>query len=350
MVVIDSLVTISGFCRLPSTCNCNRRFYMKKLSFLLVLAFLTLAGCSDSDNNNINNLNNVNNTDPCSKVTCDSNSSCQLTESNNANCVCDSGYTEEDDVCINFKLVNCTWDATSGWSDPEPCEWDCVEGYVQDGTACLVTTEEVPLDGFGEITGQCGVLTPTELQTDQHYYYLNTIDFGNDTYDASDFIYLSSGGQILAETENAGGSSSWSEVFAYEMLYRCELGLLLKTETEIIYDEQGSITDILVEIDQFKIGVSVTRAMSWPRDTPLDPISTQDLLESKLLGIQESTQNVADVDVWVKQILHVLADRVEHVDVIESALEDIDPLVKGDTIIIITVTDGLDDFIYTNEI
>ena len=59
-----------------------------------------------------------------------------------------------------------------------------------------------------------------------------------------------------------------SEAFAYEQLARCELAELLHTETEIVYDTPGKITDLEVTIDAHKIGVSVVRAMTFPFGDP----------------------------------------------------------------------------------
>ena len=65
----------------------------------------------------------------------------------------------------------------------------------------------------------------------------NTIDFGDNPYDTSDYALLTAGGQEIIDDGNAGGSSLYSEVFAYEVLSRCEGAMLLKTETEVIYDD-----------------------------------------------------------------------------------------------------------------
>ena len=73
--------------------------------------------------------------------------------------------------------------------------------------------------------------------------------------DPADRPLLTPGGQRLAATPNAGGSSGLSEIFAYEQLARCEAATLLHTETEIMYDGTGKITDMEVSIDGHKIGV-----------------------------------------------------------------------------------------------
>jgi hypothetical protein len=327
---------------------------MKYLLIIVIFSFL-LISCDEESTTN-----------PCDSLSCQENASC-IISGDVAECQCDVGFDTDQESCINEKTVDCvdaapqngtsivelvtiTFDEETSWSQPANCDWDCLDGYVQDATACVEIAVEVPLDGFGDITGSCGVIDATHLESGDDFVFINTIDFTDDTYDASDFGLLSSGGQILADTENAGGSSSWSEVFSFEMLYRCEFADLLKTETQIVYDIEGSITDILVSMDEYKIGVSVTRAMSWPRDTAYELSQAISLITGKLEGIQESSINVSSEDSWKKQILHVLADRVEHVAVIQEALIQIDENIKGDTIILITVTEGLDDFIYTNEI
>ncbi len=336
---------------------------------VLVLAAVAVSGCDDKKNtnniNNPNNQNNQNNVDPCAHVDCPEHASCDPAT---GDCVCDIGFTSELDACINQKWVPCDdisppnaqtisgdvlihWDTETGWSLPETCAWECEAGYVpsEDLTACL---EEwtVPLPGFGTITGACGVLDTFELTGPDSVYFANVLDFADDVYDAGDFIHLTPGGQILAESANAGGSSGWSETFAFEVLARCELADLLKTETEIIYDIQGKITDILVSVDGYKIGVSVVRAMTYPRTEPPDPAAIRNTIERKLADILLSTQNVSEQDRWVKQVLSVMADTAAHETAVYDAWYQIDEAVRADTILYVTVTEGADDPIYTNQI
>jgi hypothetical protein len=130
-------------------------------------------------------------------------------------------------------------------------------------------------------------------------------------------------------------------------LHRCEGAVLVKTETEVLYDPVGSDkTDILVEIDGHRIGVSVTRAVAFPFDSPYPVDRAQMLLERKLTSILESSMNVVATDAWVKQILHVIAYAPMHADSIRAAWDLIDPAIRADTILLVTVTDGDDAFIY----
>lgn len=204
----------------------------------------------------------------------------------------------------------------------------------------------VPTPGFGEIRGPCGVLDEA-LTSTSPALFVNHIDFGTDPYDAADYARLSEGGREIIDDGNAGGSSLYSEVFSYELLYRCEGARLLKTETEILYDPpQGRITDVLVEIDGLKIGVSVTRAVAFPFDDPYPPERARTLMAEKLSGILESTGHVAPADAWRKQILYVIAYAEGHVAVLEDALASLDPAVRADTVVMITVSDGDDRFLY----
>jgi hypothetical protein len=212
------------------------------------------------------------------------------------------------------------------------------------------TTEDtgaatVPLDGFGQITGECGVIDLEEIDSASPFLFRNAINFA-DPYTDALFGDLSEGGQEVFNDGNAGGSSLDSEVFAFEVLHRCELAALLKTETEVVYATSGTITDLLVTVDGRKLGVSVTRAVGWPRDQPWTVEQATALLTDKLLGVQASTANVAPEDAWDKQILHIIAYAPGHADSVAAAYGGLDPSVVGDTIVYVTVSDGQDEWIY----
>ncbi|MBM4354894.1 MAG: hypothetical protein FJ109_14075 [Deltaproteobacteria bacterium] len=204
-----------------------------------------------------------------------------------------------------------------------------------------------PAEPFATVSGECGEIDLTELYSPSPFLFVNHLDFADDPYDEADFGLLCPGGQEVILDGNAGGSSILSEAFSFEVLYWCEGAQLLKTEMEIDYkDEAGKITDLLVLIDGLKVGVSVSRAVSWPKDAPYLATQAGDLLKKKLSGIQASTANVKPEDAWTKQILHVLAWSEGHATVLEEVWEGLDPSVKGDTILLVTITDGDDAFLY----
>ena len=356
----------------------RRSLLLLQFTLVLVLAF---AACDDdpktknntnnvNNTNNLNNVNNVNNTNNlCANVSCGERQSCNP---DSGLCTCSYDYTLFEGECINSRIIRCIddntpenatpiitevevhWNTDTGWENVPPdtyCAWTCDLGYAEnrDGTGCLATPEP-PLPGFGALSGDCGVLDD-ELTAPTPSYHLLVMDFGTDVYDAGDFDLLTEGGQILALSANAGGSSGWSETFAFEVLARCEFAGLLKTETQIEYvPEPGSITDILVTIDGLKIGVSVVRAMTYPRDTVPSLANYQTLLARKLEDILESSDRVLPGDAWVKQILSVMADSDVHEAVWRQAWDSLDPAITADTILYVTITNGADDPIYTNQI
>lgn len=207
-----------------------------------------------------------------------------------------------------------------------------------DGSSAL------PLAGFGAISGDCDELD-VELDAPEPSLFASAIDF-EVAYTDADRDMLTAGGQKILDDGNAGGSSLLSEVFAFEVLARCELAGLSRTETEIRYDVEGAITDLLVSIDGAPIGVSVTRAVAFPFDDPYTAEQARMLLDDKLAGVLESSANVAAADRWEKQILAILAYGPGHADALAVAYAEVDPAVAADTIVWIVVTDGADDFIY----
>ena len=253
----------------------------------------------------------------------------------------DTGTSED-----TAESADTTTDSGSGSGDATvedtAIEPDSADDTASDGSG----GPTLPLPGFGNITGACGVIDEQLLSPDPSVI-VNAIDFGTDPWDnPADLGLLTSGGQEMVADGNAGGSSLVSEIFSLEVLTRCEGATLVKTETEVVYDVSGSITDILVEIDGMKVGVSVTRAVGFPRDAAYTEATASALLTRKLAGIQESTANVSAGDRWVKQILHVIAYADQHVAAMQAAYAALDPSVKADTILWVTRSDGDDEFIY----
>ena len=200
-----------------------------------------------------------------------------------------------------------------------------------------------PLDGQGTLSGACGVLTESILLAPNPLFFNNTIDFG-ETFNEED---LTDGGQEVLDEGNLGGSSIWSEVFAFEILHRCEYAQLVKTEGEINYqDPSGKKTDLLVTIDSTSIGVSVTRAFGWPAEAPYTSEQAATLLNDKLADIPLSTSNVSEADLWSKQILHILAYTPDHAETVAEVWNTMDASIKGDTIVIVSATEGDDAFMY----
>ncbi len=208
-------------------------------------------------------------------------------------------------------------------------------------------SNELPLPGWGSINGDCGILGEQELVGSEPAMFGNTLDLESGEPDPGD---LTAGGQEILSDGNAGGSSIYSEIFSYEVLSRCEFAELVKTENEVNYqDPNGKKTDLIVSIDNVPIGVSVTRAVGWPQEDPWTPGQALELLEDKLSDIQESSANVTNADAWAKQLLHVIAFSDGHADSVAQAYNQsvsTDSDLVQDTLLMVTITDGEDAFIY----
>jgi hypothetical protein len=237
---------------------------------------------------------------------------------------------------VVFALVGC-----GGGSSEKPT----IDAAPQEIDAPAI---DAPAAALYTLSGMCGVLNDPELTGTTPLFFEDAMTFSRRYNDPADRDLLTPGGKILAETPNAGGSSGLSEVFAFEQLASCEMAGLLKTETQIVYDTVGKITDILVTIDGKKIGVSVVRAVQFPFGQPYTLENATMTITKKLEDIQLSSMNVSAQDKWVKQILAVVAYDDQHVDTVEQAWLGLSAAVKADTVLVVTATHGDDTFIYTN--
>lgn len=195
---------------------------------------------------------------------------------------------------------------------------------------------------LGSLAGPCPLLGSELLAPDPSLYF-DTLGFASgEMYTKS---ALSPGGAVLFDTPNAGGSSTESEVMSFEVLHFCEGATLVASETGVEYDAavdggMNSITDILVEIDGKKVGVSVTRAYKPTSQGAQTDSEIKSLLEKKLAGINASSARVKPAYKWVKQILHVFSFSADSTAAIDRVWPTIDATLRADTIVLVTTTTG----------
>lgn len=202
-----------------------------------------------------------------------------------------------------------------------------------------------PLGGFGTISGLCNVLDDGEWSSKSPFFFRNAIDFGTATYDPK--LFSAEAQQILDEGTR-GGSSGESEALAFEMVRRCELAKLVKSEKLIDYiDANGKKTDILVEIDGRKIGVSVVRPYHYPPSNPYTEAEALIIIKRKLEEMPLSQKNAKPENAWERSVLSAIAYNSQYADVVKSVWDNqISAETKGDAILLLTVTDGNDGFLY----
>lgn len=181
-----------------------------------------------------------------------------------------------------------------------------------------------------------------ELPNSNSSLFLNGVDFNSGFVVPDDIEELSGDAQaIYTET------FSLSETFSMQILLQELNASLLKTESEILYtDPNGVKTDFLVNIVDFKVGVTVSRAFMFPFDDPFSFDTAVTLLSDQLENIIESSENVLPEDAWQKQILYIFTSTSDNANTLQAAYESISGLLTTDTILIITVTDGDDEFLY----
>lgn len=203
-------------------------------------------------------------------------------------------------------------------------------------------------DPIGSITGMCGVLDDELTSATPHY--VDQVATYPDGWTIAMDDALSTGAQEILADGTAGGTSGYSEAFALEILHRCEGATFVKSETEIEYTTTGALTDILVEIGGERIGVSVTRAVNvtgaCTRDETYSDTRATELLTDKLMGIDESSMNVAPADAWTKQILFIHADTTAAATALMNAWGSLDAGLRADTIVYVSVSEAMDEFLY----
>jgi hypothetical protein len=199
----------------------------------------------------------------------------------------------------------------------------------------------VPADGFGIISGDCGPLDATEIESASPFIFQTAIDLPTGFDDDE----LSEGGLEMVAAGNLNAGSLYSEVFN-----RCEDAQLLLTEGEVTYtDPAGKKTDLVIDVDGYRVGMSVVRAVTWPRDTAMTVERAEELLDDKLSDILISSANVSDEDAWDKQVLHVIAYSPDHANAVVTAHGNLSDEVRADTIVWVTTTNGTDGFIYGDD-
>lgn len=201
---------------------------------------------------------------------------------------------------------------------------------------------DVPPSPFGHIEGDCDLL-PSTLAAEGSALLLNTFDFDGDPFASAD---LDPDALAIFDERNAGGSSKCSEVFSMELMDDCADASLYKTETQVAYDQEGSLIDYVMLLDERRVGVSVTRAYKGPLDTWTAEEASA-LLTKKLSGLAEASANVSAEDAWDRQVLHVWTLRPDWADMVQAAWDQLSAADKANVVVIVTLEKG-SEFVTTD--
>ena len=161
-------------------------------------------------------------------------------------------------------------------------------------------------------------------------------------------ITLSDDGVSLRDTPNAGGASVRSEVMSMEVLKRTFGATLRATEMQVwYYPPNGPITDYVCEINGEILGVSVTRAFNFADPDAFTPESARHLLNKKLQGVINSTNNVLFPG-FTRQILHVFCHSARVARTLAEQYRCVRSEKRANTIVLLTICDA--DWIYTERL
>ncbi|MFN9808255.1 MAG: hypothetical protein ACK6CU_01330 [Deltaproteobacteria bacterium] len=212
------------------------------------------------------------------------------------------------------------------------------------------TTLDAAFDPILAISGSCGTLDD-ELLDERPYSVENTSTFA-EGFHRSEGRRLSAGAQTILAEGTAGGSSGYSEAFAFEVLHRCEGAELVASETMVRYTtpSPSAIADLVVDVRSVRVGVSVTRAVTVTgmcmRDGAYSMSAASALLSRKVADLHEAATLVGPEHAWTKNLVFVYADTAEHARVMGLAWEALDASLRADTVLYVSVSESMDAFVY----
>lgn len=149
--------------------------------------------------------------------------------------------------------------------------------------------------------------------------------------------------------EDASESAALSEAVAMEFM-QASLDATLATEGSVIsYDIESEEFDYIITLAAQRVGVVVTRAVTFPFGSTYTAQAATNLLSNRLTDIAEAEANVSAQHAVVKSILCIVAwDGATGATLVE-AWQALGESTRGDTIIMIIVTEGDDGNIYGSD-
>ena len=166
-----------------------------------------------------------------------------------------------------------------------------------------------------------------------------------------DKLYLISfkGIQLVGEAyrsltiENAGGNSVYSEAISIQYFEKIWKARDIILEMEVSYWIKYKMVDYICSIQGNRIGVSVTRAMSYPEPSHFTYKDAVKLLRKKIYGLIVSRSSVVKSQRFYKSVLHIFCQTEQIAQFLHKAYisfdeEDFNLQVKSDIIVILTIS------------
>lgn len=150
---------------------------------------------------------------------------------------------------------------------------------------------------------------------------------------------------------NAGGKSVLSEMLSMQYFSQVLSAEAILLEKEVEYWIDYKMVDYVCTVKGVRVGVSVTRAMSYPDPAKFSLQCARELLDKKLYGLIVSRNAVAAQHTFFKSVLHVWCQSPRIAVLVKRAYEELDITsygldVKGVVMLILTVCE--ENYIYTD--
>ena len=152
--------------------------------------------------------------------------------------------------------------------------------------------------------------------------------------------------------ENAGGNSKYSEALSIQYFRERFRARNFILEMEIKYWIDYKMCDFICEIKGNRVGVSVSRAMGFPKSSDFTHEIAYNLLCKKLHGLVIASRGICEKQEFFVSVLHIFCQdqRVADIvrDIYPTILSEDDSNTIKDVIMILTVCER--GYIYTNNI
>ena len=158
------------------------------------------------------------------------------------------------------------------------------------------------------------------------------------------FIFCEEASRSLS-VENAGGHSEISEALSIHYFVKTFGAKDVLYEKQIEYYIDYKMVDYVATIENRRVGVSVTRAMSYPSPDRFTHEDALALLHKKIYGLIVSRNSVTDRHSFFKSVLHVWCQSHRIAWILREAYSSLDIAdygldVKGSLILILTVCES----------
>ncbi|GAQ84958.1 hypothetical protein KFL_002140120 [Klebsormidium nitens] len=147
----------------------------------------------------------------------------------------------------------------------------------------------------------------------------------------------------ICREPNAGGQSTVSESLSVEYFVRSFGGTNVITEMEVGYcNPNWKKVDYIIDIFDTRMGVSVTRAMSYPNPSNFSEEDARRLLYKKLYGLVVAQQGVAASHTFMNSILHVWCETAHTASILQRVYPKVamELDTSETTVVVLTVAEG----------